>query len=96
VNRETKRMLQRKGAVDADGTPVRATRTATPKAASERTPPGQYVAEVRSELKKVVWPTKPEIRNYTIVVLGMLTVMTALTFGLDYFFAKGVFFVFDR
>lgn len=96
MNRETKRLLQRQGAVDAAGNPVRATRTATPKAASERTPPKQYLAEVGTELKKVVWPTRDEIRNYTIVVLAMLAIMTALTFGFDYVFARFVLFLFDR
>ena len=96
MNRETKRMLQRQGAVDAAGNPVRAPRTATPKAASERTPPKQYIGEVRAELKKVVWPTRDEIKNYTVVVLMMLAVMTILTFAFDYVFAKGVLFLFDR
>ncbi len=96
MNRETKRMLQRQGAVDAAGNPVRAPRTATPKAASERTPPRQYLGEVRAELKKVVWPSRDEIRNYTIVVLVMLAVMTTITFGFDYGFAKVILFLFDR
>ncbi len=96
MNRETKRLLQRQGAVDAAGNPVRAARTATPKAASERTPPRQYLGEVATELRKVVWPTRDEIRNYTIVVLAMLAIMTAITFGFDYVFAKFVLFLFDR
>ena len=96
MNRETKRLLQRQGAVDAAGNPVRAARTATPKTAAERTPPKQYLAEVGTELKKVVWPTRDEIRNYTIVVLAMLAIMTAITFGFDYVFAKFVLFLFDR
>ena len=97
MNRETKRLLQRQGAVDAAGNPVRATRTATtPKAASERTPPRQYLGEVATELRKVVWPTRDEIKNYTIVVLAMLAIMTAFTFGFDYVFAKFVLFLFDR
>ena len=96
MNRETKRMLQRQGAVDAAGNPVRAPRAATPKAASERTPPRQYLGEVRAELKKVVWPNRDEIRNYTIVVLAMLAVMTTITFGFDYGFAKIILFLFNR
>ena len=89
-------MLQRQGAVDAAGNPVRAPRAATPKAASERTPPRQYLGEVRAELKKVVWPNRDEIRNYTIVVLAMLAVMTTITFGFDYGFAKIILFLFNR
>ncbi len=96
MNRETKRLLQRQGAVDAAGNPVRATRTAAPKAATERTPPRQYLGEVAAELRKVVWPTRDEIKNYTVVVLAMLAIMTAITFGFDYVFAKFVLFLFDR
>jgi preprotein translocase subunit SecE len=89
-------MLQKQGAVDADGNAVRANRTATPKTVKERTPAKQYLGEVRGELKKVVWPTKDEIRNYTIVVLAMLAIMTLLTFGLDFIMAKGVLSILDR
>ena len=31
-----------------------------------------YFKNVRSELKRVVWPTKPELIKYTSAVLGML------------------------
>lgn len=31
-----------------------------------------YFKNVRSELKRVVWPTKPELIKYTGAVLGML------------------------
>lgn len=97
VNRETKRLLQRQGAVDEAGAPVRAPRSApAPKAAEERTPPMQYVREVQGELKKVNWPTRDEIKNYSIVVLVTLVVMTAITFAFDYSFSKLVLFLFDR
>ncbi len=97
MNRETKRLLQRQGAVDETGVPVRAPRSQpAPKAAEERTPPMQYVREVQGELKKVNWPTRDEIKNYSIVVLVTLVVMTAITFVFDYSFSKGVLFLFDR
>jgi preprotein translocase subunit SecE len=97
VNRETKRMLQRSGSIDEAGNPVRAPRPA-PGAAEkqERTPPAQYLREVQGELKKVAWPTRPEIKNYTIVVIVTLILMTALTFVYDWAFAKGVLYLLDR
>ena len=94
VNRETKRMLQRQGSVNADGTPIRAARQApAPKAAEERVSPGQYISEVRSELKKVAWPTRDQIRNYTAVVVATLIIMTLLTFAYDAVFARLVLYL---
>lgn len=90
-------MLQRSGSVDADGNPVRAPRTApAAKTREERTSIPEYVSQVRSELRKVAWPTRPEVQNYTIVVIITLVIMTLLTFGYDYVFAKGVLFLLDR
>jgi preprotein translocase subunit SecE len=48
----------------------------------------KYFKEVRSELKKVAWPTTEELRTYTIVVFGMTTVLTLLVFGMDWAFNK--------
>ena len=96
MNRETKRMLQRQGAVGADGNPVRQPRTAPAVKKEARPTPRQYIGEVQGELKKVAWPTRPEVRNYTAVVIATLAIMTAITFVLDFFFAHGVLFLFDR
>jgi preprotein translocase subunit SecE len=97
VNRETKRMLERQGSVDASGNPVRANRAApAARAAEERTPFPQYIKEVQGELKKVAWPSRPEVKNYTIVVVITLVIMTALTFGYDSLFAKALLFIIDR
>jgi preprotein translocase subunit SecE len=97
VNRETKRMLQKQGSVNADGTPVRAARQApAPKTAEERVSPGQYVTEVRGELKKVAWPTRDQVKNYTAVVVATLVVMTLLTLAYDTFFAKFVLTLFGQ
>ena len=89
-------MLQRQGQVRPDGTPA----PRTPPRPQQRTPqqrlsPGQYTREVRAELRKVAWPTRPEVINYSLVVLFTIAILTALIFGLDYVFAKGVLFLFD-
>ena len=97
MNREMKRLMQRQGQVDADGSPARkeaprppATRVAT----KERVGPAEFARQVRGELRKVAWPTRGEVINYSIVVLMALLVLTAIIFGLDYVFAKGVIFLF--
>jgi preprotein translocase subunit SecE len=89
-------MLQRLGQVRPDGTPAPRT-PPRPQArpASQRLSPSQYTREVRAELRKVAWPTRPEVVNYTIVVLVTIAILTALIFGLDYVFAKAVLYLFD-
>ena len=44
-----------------------------------RTSPPQFLREVRSELKKVNWPGRGEVVNYTIVELVTTLVLTLLT-----------------
>ncbi|MGE0795517.1 MAG: preprotein translocase subunit SecE [Acidimicrobiia bacterium] len=100
MNRETKRMLQRQGQLGPDGEAARAPRPApqsrAPRAQSERVGPRQYLREVRGELRKVAWPTRPEVIRYSTIVLVTLVILTTLIFFLDYAFAKSVFFLFDQ
>lgn len=96
MNRETKRMLQRQGQLGADGQPTSAPRQPASLAPRRRTPPRQFLREVRGELAKVSWPTRPEVKKFVIVVLVCLVIMTAVTASLDFGFSKFVFFLFDR
>ena len=49
---------------------------------------GQFFRGVKAELKKVVWPTKKELINYTIVVF-LVTIFIALIISvLDGLFAQ--------
>ena len=48
----------------------------------------RYYRETVGELKKVVWPTWPEARNLTGVVLIVITVMALALGGFDYLFAQ--------
>ncbi len=97
MNRQTKRMMQRQGQVGADGSPV-ATKRPPPqrgtKPASERTSPATFLREVRGELRKVAWPTRAEVANYSTIVLVALVLLVALIFVLDLAFAKSVLFLF--
>lgn len=98
MNRDQKRMLRRAGYLDASGEPVATkSRTSTQAAAPnrERTAPRQFLREMRGELRKVAWPTKAEVINYSIIVLVFLVLMTALVGAADWAFAKAIFWLFD-
>ncbi|WP_026303400.1 preprotein translocase subunit SecE [Jongsikchunia kroppenstedtii] len=53
-----------------------------------------FLLEVLGELKKVIWPTRKEMIQYTIVVLVFMIIVTALVAGLDVGFAKLVLWLF--
>ena len=44
---------------------------------------GKFLREVRAELKKVHWPTKKELGNYTATVLITVTVIAVLIYLMD-------------
>ena len=97
MNRQKKRMMQRQGQLGTDGSPAPVRREAarpSPKPASERSSPIGFLREVRGELRKVAWPSRAEVLNYSTVVLVTLVVLIALIFVLDYAFAKSVLFLF--
>jgi preprotein translocase subunit SecE len=102
MNRQQKRMLQKQGQVDADGAPVARKRPApqaprpTTKAKETRTGPVQFLREVRAELRKVAWPSRSEVRNYSIIVLITVVVLTTYIALLDVFFGEAVFKLFER
>lgn len=47
-----------------------------------------YFRGVKAELKKVNWPTKKELTNYTIVVSVTTLAMTLIIWGLDIVFER--------
>ena len=94
MNREQKRAMQKSGQVGADGAPTAAPRdrraAAQQRVQGERTRPGEFVKEVRAELRKVSWPNRQEVLRYSMIVLVALVAFTALVFVLD--IAFGDFF----
>ena len=50
----------------------------------------QFVREVRTELRKVAWPTRAEVINYSIIVLVTVVILTALIALLDIVFSEWV------
>ena len=94
MNRETRRMLQKQGSMTADGTPTRERRAAPvprPQERDKRSSPLQFIREVRGELRKVVWPTRSEVINYSIIVLVALIILTAFVAAQDWFWNWSVF-----
>jgi preprotein translocase subunit SecE len=53
-----------------------------------------FVQQVLAELRKVNKPTFQELRNYTGVVLGFVTVVMVIIFGLDFIFGQGVIWLY--
>jgi preprotein translocase subunit SecE len=97
MNREQKRMLQRQGALTAEGAPARAERrTPVDRSREPRTPPAEFIREVRGELRKVAWPSKAEVRKYSIVVLITVIVLTAFVSGLDWALGSTILKLFER
>jgi preprotein translocase subunit SecE len=45
---------------------------------------GQFLREVYEELRKVVWPTWPELYRYTIVVIVTVAILGVFIGGVDY------------
>lgn len=67
---------------------------AEPVATTGRTGVRPFVREVRSEMKRVHWPSRREVTQYSIVVLIAVSLVTAYIFGLDQAFGKFVFWIF--
>jgi preprotein translocase subunit SecE len=95
MNRQQKRMLQKQGEIDADGEPVRSRRQSSSAPAQERTGPGQFLREVRGELRKVAWPSRAETVNYSIVVLITIILVTGMIYGLDWVFSTFILELFE-
>ena len=111
MNRETKRMLQRQGQLEADGSP--STRRPAPTQTRPRPqPPGargggqaqrpslvsrilEFLREIRSEWRQVAWPTRSEIFNSSLVVLVVLVGLVCFIFGLNWLFSHGFIDLFN-
>ncbi|MDP3955481.1 MAG: preprotein translocase subunit SecE [bacterium] len=50
--------------------------------------PAKFLAEVRGELSKVIWPTRPELIRLTALVIGISLIVGIYIGGLDLIFTK--------
>jgi len=61
---------------------------------ASRTTKGKWVVEFfsdsRAELRKVVWPTKEETMQTTLVVAGMVVILALLLWGMDGILVWGI------
>jgi len=88
MNREDKRAAAReaKRVEKVESTSAPTTR--------DRTSPGTFLKEVRSELRKVNWPSRPEVISYTLVVLVTTAVLTAIVWSIDWVVSNAVLNIF--
>jgi preprotein translocase subunit SecE len=94
-NRQQKRQMRRMGAMTAEGSPTRT--LPAPKTKRERRASiPQFLREVRAELRKVAWPTRPEVRSYSILVLITVVVVTTFVTLIDVAFGSFALWLFDR
>ena len=49
-----------------------------------------YILEVRTELKRVNWPSRDTLSTFTIVTIVTLIAMTLLIFGMDFGFKNSL------
>jgi len=49
---------------------------------------GEFIREIRSELRKVVWPTRQEAVNLTIIVIGVSAAVGVFLGLVDFAFAQ--------
>lgn len=50
----------------------------------------KYIGSVRSEMKRVVWPSKKELVNYSIAVIVSLVIVGVVIAGLDALISGGL------
>jgi preprotein translocase SecE subunit len=55
-------------------------RATQPTSAADR---GQFFSDVRTELRRVVWPSRETVRSGVIVTIGLLVFFALFIFGLD-------------
>jgi len=98
MNREQKRLLKKQGELGPDGEPIQQ-KSAPPSGgrppATERLSPKEYFGEITTELKKVAWPSRPEVINSALVVIFTLVLVTLLIAVLDWVFGQGSLWLFD-
>lgn len=77
------------GAATVDGTAEAASTVR-----KKRVSPMQFIAQVRSEMEKVTWPTFSEWRVTTLMVFAMVVVASLFFYFVDIIIKLGVTFLF--
>jgi preprotein translocase subunit SecE len=89
VNREFKRQMRREQRAE-ERAMARGQRAPVPvqQQKRERTGIRQYIREIRSELKRVMWPSRGEVVKYSTVVIFVVAALTGVVFLLDLGFGQ--------
>ncbi|MFN3591216.1 MAG: preprotein translocase subunit SecE [Thermaurantiacus sp.] len=61
-----------------------------PAAKAPKPSPGEFVRQVKAEMDKVTWPTRPETLQTTIMVLIMTTLLALFFLAVDFALGRGV------
>ena len=85
MNRELRRLAEREEQRDRDRRARGAARRTR-----KRVSPIQFLSEVRTELKRVAWPTRRQVVIFTTVTLITAGAVTLYAFGLDMGFKRAV------
>ena len=51
----------------------------------------RFFKEVKSEMKKVVWPSRKQVTNNTLIVLAVVVLVGIIIWALDLAFQYGLF-----
>ena len=54
---------------------------------------GKFISQVKSEMKKVAWPSKDELISSTLVVLASMALMSIFIGACDLVFSRVVHFI---
>ncbi len=55
--------------------------------------PAEYIRQVRSEVRKITWPTRKETTSSTIAVFIMVVIASIFLFIADFIMANAVQFI---
>ena len=53
----------------------------------------KYLKDIRSEGKKIIWPTRSQTINNTLIVLVMIFIMGAVIWAIDWVLQQGYMFL---
>ena len=56
----------------------------------------KYFKEVKSEMKKVIWPTFAKVRQNTLIVMLYVVIVGIVIWGLDALFTWGMSLIISR
>lgn len=87
MNRELRRLQEKE---EKRARERRDARVAQARRRKERVGFRQFVSEVRTELKRVAWPSRREVTTFTLVTLITSGFVTLYTLVLDIGFKEGV------